>query len=99
MAGFQGGLGGLKTGLAGLATGLAGLATGVDGRCAERTGAGETVLVMEWTGLTLPGGVERGVLPPSLNRCGSSTERVAGLFFCNCLLPQRLACAVSLLEE
>ena len=96
MAGFQGGLSGLGTGLAGFGTGLAGLATGVDGRCAERTGAGETVLVIEWTGLTLPGGVERGVLAPALNRCGSSIERVAGLFLC--LSPQRFTFALALLE-
>ena len=74
MVGFQGG--------------LAGFATGADGKGAGGSGAGEAGLVAEGTGLTLPGGVERGVLTaPALNRCGSSTGLVAGLFLL--LSPQR----------
>ena len=51
-------------------------------------GFGEAGLVTECTGLTLPGGVERGVLAaPAPNRSGPSIELVAGLFFF--LSPQR----------
>ena len=90
---FQGGASAVSAGswvgaMDGFHGGLAAFATGAAGSGAEGRGAGEAGLVTECTGLTLPGGVERGVLAaPAPNRSGPSIGLVAGLFFF--LSPQR----------